>query len=202
MNQTKLLFILVLIFSPILQADVLKSPSEYLGYELGDKFTFHHDAVDYFEHVSRVSNHVKLIEYGETYEGRPLIVSIIKHPNNTESIEEIRKNHLITSGLIDGEAPEKAKSIVWLSYSVHGNESSSMEAALKTLYTFSDTSNVEQMKWLEKVILIIDPCINPDGRDRYANFFRMKGNVIPDVDAKTREHRESWHSFLLGNRDI
>ena len=202
MNQTKLLFILVLIFSPILQADVLKSPSEYLGYELGDKFTFHHDAVDYFEHVSRVSNHVKLIEYGETYEGRPLIVSIIKHPNNTESIEEIRKNHLITSGLMDGEAPEKAKSIVWLSYSVHGNESSSMEAALKTLYTFSDTSNVEQMKWLEKVILIIDPCINPDGRDRYVNFFRMKGNVIPDVDAKTREHRESWHSFLLGNRDI
>ena len=77
-----------------------------------------------------------------------------------------------------------------------------MEAALKTLYTFSDTSNVEQMKWLEKVILIIDPCINPDGRDRYVNFFRMKGNVIPDVDAKTREHRESWHSFLLGNRDI
>lgn len=194
MNQTKLLFILVLIFSPILQADELKSPSEYLGYELGDKFTFHHDAVDYFEHVSRVSNHVELIEYGETYEGRPLIVSIIKHPNNTESIEEIRKNHLITSGLMDGEAPETAKSIIWLSYSVHGNESSSMEAALKTLHTFSDTSNAEQMKWLEKVILIIDPCINPDGRDRYANFFRMKGNVIPDVDAKTREHRESWHS--------
>ena len=32
-------------------ASSLQSPSEFLGYNLGDKFTFHYDAVDYFEHV-------------------------------------------------------------------------------------------------------------------------------------------------------
>lgn len=194
MNQSKLLFILVLIFSPILQADELKSPSEYLGYNLGDKFTFHHEAVNYFEYVSHVSNHVALIEYGETYEGRPLVAAFITHPDNKASLETIRKNHLITSGLMAGEKVKSPISIVWLSYSVHGNESSSMEAALKTIHTFSDTTNIDQMKWLEKVVLIIDPCINPDGRDRYTNFFRRTRNVIPDSDAKTREHREGWHS--------
>ena len=187
-----------LIFSLIISAKLwatnLQSPSQFLGYDLGDKFTFHHDAVDYFEHVSAVSNHIGIVKYGDTYEGRPLIASFISHPNNTQSLEAIRKNHLITSGIMDGDLPDKSLSVVWLSYSVHGNESSSMEAALKTLHTFADTSNKTQMKWLEKVILIIDPCINPDGRDRYANFHRRTGNVIPDIDAKTREHREPWHS--------
>ena len=42
-------------------ASSLQSPVEFLGYNLGDKFTFHHDAVDYFEHVSTVSDHVNLI---------------------------------------------------------------------------------------------------------------------------------------------
>ena len=186
----KLNYFPVLILLTILRGSDLQSPSQFLGYDLGDKFTFHHDAVDYFEHVSNGTNHVELINYGETYEGRPLIVSVITHPNNKQLVKTIRKNHLITSGLIDGAKRENPLSIVWLSYSVHGNESSSMEAALKTLYTFADTTNDEQMKWLEKVVLIIDPCINPDGRDRYANFYRMTGNLIPDIDPKTREHRE------------
>ena len=180
---------------------------EFLGYGLGEKFTFHHDAVDYFDHVSTVSDHVNLIEYGETYEGRPLVVAVITHPDNKESLETLRTHHLVTSGLQEGETSGNNFSIVWLSYSVHGNESSSMEAAIKTLYTFSDTSNVEQMQWLEKVVLIIDPCINPDGRDRYAHFYRMTGNMIPDVDAKTRGHREPWpggrtnHYYHDLNRD-
>ena len=82
-----------------------------------------------------------------------------------------------------------------------------MEAAIKTLYSFADTSNEKQMKWLEKVIVIIDPCINPDGRDRYANFYRMTGNKIPDIDVNTRGHREPWpggrtnHYYHDLNRD-
>ena len=207
MKNLKLFLLPLFNLTIIFGGTILQSPSQFLGYELGDKFTFHHDAVDYFEHVSTVSKHVELITYGETYEGRPLIVSVITHPNNKESVESIRTNHLITSGLMEGEKTENPLSVVWLSYSVHGNESSSMEAAIKTLHTFADTNNVEQLKWLEKVVLMIDPCINPDGRDRYANFHRMTGNLIPDVDATTREHREPWpggrtnHYYHDLNRD-
>jgi len=207
MKNLKLFLLPLINLTIIFGGNTLQSPSQFLGYELGNKFTFHHDAVDYFEHVSTVSKHVELITYGETYEGRPLIVSVITHPNNKESVESIRKNHLITSGLMEGEKTENPLSVVWLSYSVHGNESSSMEAAIKTLHAFADTNNVEQLKWLEKVVLMIDPCINPDGRDRYANFHRMTGNLIPDVDATTREHREPWpggrtnHYYHDLNRD-
>ena len=207
MITNKLHFYPIIILFAILNASDLQSPAQFLGYNLGDKFTFHHEAVDYFEHVSSVSNHVEMITFGKTYEGRPLITAVITHPNNNESLESNRRNHLITSGLMEGVKTENPLSVVWLSYSVHGNEASSMEAALKTLHTFADTTNAEQMKWLEKVVLIIDPCINPDGRDRYANFHRMTGNLVPDVDSKTRGHREPWpggrtnHYYHDLNRD-
>ena len=196
----------------VFQASILFSynlltPKEFLGYELGDKFSFHHDAVDYFQHVSNAIPHISLVQYGETYEGRPLIASIIKHPNNKQSIENIRKNHLASSGLIEKDTKKSEYAIVWLSYSVHGNESSSMEAAIKTLYSFANVKNEKQLKWLEKIVLIIDPCINPDGRDRYANYYRMTGNTIPDIDPYTRSHKEPWpggrtnHYYHDLNRD-
>ena len=148
-----------------------------------------------------------MVKYGETYEGRPLIASIIKHPKNDDSFEQIRAQHLTSSGLIKDGNTGSDLAVVWLSYSVHGNESSSMEAALKPLHSFADTTNTKQMKWLEKVIVIIDPCMNPDGRDRYSNFYRMAGNVIPNIKASTRGHREPWpggrtnHYYHDLNRD-
>ena len=100
----KLLFkkILYIFQVSIIFSSDLLTPKEFLGYELGDKFSFHHDAVDYFQHVSEVADHINLIQYGETYENRPLIASIITHPDNTLSLEKIRNNHLISSGLMNG----------------------------------------------------------------------------------------------------
>ena len=135
-----------------------------------------------------------MIKYGETYEGRPLIVAIITHPDNNLSVEEIRKNHMISSGLQEGKKPENDFALVWLSYSVHGNESSSTEAAMETLYSFSNTSNKNTMEWLKRTVIIIDPCMNPDGRDRYVQFYTMTGTSPPSSDASTREHDEPWPS--------
>ena len=150
----KILFMIQLSF---LFGSSLQTPQNFLGFELGNKFTFHHDAISYFKHISEASSHINFIEYGRSYEDRPLVITIIKHPKNNNSFEQIRTQHLISSGLSEGEKVGDDLAVVWLSYSVHGNESSSMEAAIKTLYSFADTSNEKQMKWLEKVIVIIDP---------------------------------------------
>ena len=58
--------------------------------------------------------HVSLVRYGETYEGRPLIAAIIAHPDNKQSIENIRKNHLASSGLIEQDTKKSEYAIVWL----------------------------------------------------------------------------------------
>jgi len=136
-------------------AQNLQSPDTFLGYKLGTQFTRHHKVVDYFKHLaSQMPNHVQLEQYGKTYEGRPLYVSYISSEENIKNLETIRENNLKNAGLLNGNASTNNIAIVWLSYNVHGNEASSTEASMKTLYTLL----TEKQEWLKNTVVIIDPC--------------------------------------------
>ncbi|HVU54822.1 MAG TPA: M14 family metallopeptidase [Puia sp.] len=170
------------------------SPEAFLGYKLGDHYTPHYKIVNYFKEVAKdVPLQVKLEQYGETNEGRPLLLAFIASPGNLQRLEDIRKNNLRLAGVLkDGAAYENAPAIVWLSYNVHGNEPSSSEAAMKTLYSLVDPANTHAKEWLQHTVIVIDPCINPDGRDRYVNWFTMAVGQHANPDPQSREHREPW----------
>jgi len=181
------LFINIQVFSQNIQ-----SPSEYLGYEIGTQFSRHSQVIDYFDYVSNeLPGNVKMEKYGETYERRPLYLAYISSKENIKNIDLIRKNNLSNAGVIKKEinsSINKDIAIVWLSYNVHGNESSSTEASMKTLYLLlTKNSNL-----LDNTIVIIDPCINPDGRDRYANWYNQTVTIPYNTNSKSREHDEPW----------
>ena len=177
----------------ILSQDI-KSPSEFLGYEIGTQFSRHSQVLDYFDYISKeLPENVIMEKYGETYERRPLYLTYISSKENIKNIDLIRENNLINAGVKKfGENKnhnlKKDIAIVWLSYNVHGNESSSTEASMKTLYLLLTKNS----KFLENTIVIIDPCINPDGRDRYANWYNQVGNFPYNTNPKSREHDEPW----------
>lgn len=188
------------------QPKTLKSPKEFLGYEPGQAFTRHHRVVEYFQHVDESLETVRIISYGETYERRPLLVAVIATPENMANLEKIREDNLRRSGMMTG-MPSTRVGIVWLSYNVHGNEANSTETSMRTLYALANPENAAAQAWLKNTVVIIDPCINPDGRDRYANFYNQYGNFPANPDPQSREHREPWpggrpnHYLFDLNRD-
>ena len=192
-------------FLSISQSQNIQSPSDFLGYELGTKFSRHNQVVDYFKYVSNeLSNKVILEKYGETNERRPLYVSYISSPENILKLEKIRKNNLNNTGVLKSNTKlDNDIAIVWLSYNVHGNESSSTEAAMKTLYELV----TKKSSWLKNTLVIMDPCINPDGRDRYVNWYNQVKSTPFDIDPKANEHFEDWpggrynHYYHDLNRD-
>ena len=42
--------------------------------------------------------------------------------------------------------------------------------------------------------MIIDPCVNPDGRDRYVNWYKQNRSKPYDSNQFSREHSEPWHN--------
>jgi len=188
-------------------AQTIKSPDEFLGYELGTQFTFHHKAVDYFRYVADSSPLVDYRSYGSTYEGRPLGVCILSSEENLKNLDEYRKNNLIKTGLFKGDFTGKQIPIIWLSYNVHGNESVGMETALKTLYTIVTGSYEGVSDWLNSCIIVIDPCENPDGRDLYTNRYRTSQSTAMNPNSDAWEHRQGWpgaranHYMFDLNRD-
>ena len=180
----------------------LKSPSDFLGYDIGTQFSRHSQVVDYFDHVSKEMNeNILLINYGKTYERRPLFYAVISSKENIAEIESIRLNNL--SALDVNENRSNDKAIVWLSYNVHGNESSSTEASMQTVYELL-TGRAEL---LQNTVVIIDPCLNPDGRDRYANWYNQTKTSPYNTNKISREHIEPWpggranHYLFDLNRD-
>ncbi|MGB0525215.1 MAG: M14 family metallopeptidase [Flammeovirgaceae bacterium] len=173
-------------------AQSLQSPSDFLGYELGTAFTYHHDMLDYFEHVAEKSDMVKLETYGKTYERRKLIAAFISSKKNLDRLDEIRQNNLIAAGLAEGAIQGEQLPIVWLSYNIHGNEAAGMEAAIKVLYDLVSDKVPNGATWLDQVVVVIDPCENPDGRDRYANWYNQKMNRKANANYDSWDHREPW----------
>ncbi len=190
MKRYLLLFIAVVL--SLAGTAQLKSPEQFLGYPLGTRYTPHWKIVNYFDYVAAaLPNRVTLDKIGETYEGRPLYVACLSAAANMANIEEIRKNNLRMAGVLtDKPAADNNPVIVWLSYNVHGNEPSSSEAAMLTLYQLLTSSSAQG--WLQNTVVLIDPCLNPDGRDRYVNWFNSVRNKVPDPQPVAREHAEPW----------
>ncbi|HEX3386933.1 MAG TPA: M14 metallopeptidase family protein, partial [Mucilaginibacter sp.] len=205
----KVLFAIVFLYCSVAaSAQQVQSPSEFLGYKLGSQFTPHTHIVEYFKYVASTSKNVKLHQYGTTNEGRPLMVMFIASDENIGRLEEIRQHNISLTGLGDSSRNLKdVPVIVWLSYNVHGNEPSSSEAAMQSLYNLVDPSNIQAKQWLKNTVVIIDPCLNPDGRERYINYYRSVAGAAPNADPAAREHNEPWpggrvnHYYYDLNRD-
>ncbi|RYF91941.1 MAG: zinc carboxypeptidase [Chitinophagaceae bacterium] len=173
----------------------VKSPEAFLGYKIGSRYTPHFQVVNYFKHVAEaMPSMVKLQQYGETNEKRPLYLSFVSSAENIGNLENIRLNNMRLANLAkDKMAPtEDAPAIVWLSYNVHGNETSSSEAAMLTIYALVDPQNTTTKGWLKNTLVVIDPCLNPDGRDRYVNWFNSVVGQQSNPLLIAREHREPW----------
>jgi hypothetical protein len=186
------------------------TPVDVLGYEIGARQTLPHEAVAYFEAVAEASPRVVLRDHGRTYEGRHLIHAIVTSPANHARLEEIRAQNLRLSDapetVSDAELAEMP-AVAYLNYSIHGNEASGTEAALLTLYHLAAGTGEAVESVLENAVVIINPMLNPDGRDRFSDWVNRNRGGVAIADPQDREHREPWpggrtnHYWFDLNRD-
>jgi hypothetical protein len=195
-------------FHPDLSYDTdITSPIEYLGYELGDEFTFHYQVMDYFKVLDEESDRLSFHKYGTTYEGRDLYYAVISSGNNMENIESIREANVALANNPESTTTDDKPVVVWMSYNVHGNEASSSEAAMQTAYRLVAATDAETQNWLENSVVVIDPMMNPDGRDRYVYWYKSSQANVLNTDANDLEHDEIWpggrtnHYWFDLNRD-
>lgn len=183
------------------------SPQQFLGYDIGSHYTRHDRLVAYFNELARVSDRVRVEVIGQSYEQRPLLLVTITSPRNHARSAQIAAQR---QALVDPAQPlpgDDAPSVVWLGYSVHGNETSSGEAAMLTAYYLAANQDAETAGWLENAVVVIDPAQNPDGRDRASNWHNAWGSRPPSADPADREHVEPFptgrvnHYFTDLNRD-
>ena len=189
-------------------AGPLLTPAQFLGYKLGDQFTPQADVLRYAAHVvAHAPGRMRITRYGQTYEHRTLEVIEIGNAENFGRLADIQRNGRRLASLESGAASRQMPAVAWLSYNVHGNEAVSSEAVLQVLYDLANPQDAQMQGWLQNTVVVIDPCVNPDGHDRYANWYNRVRNQSPNAGADSWEHHEPWpggrynHYYFDLNRD-
>jgi len=194
MMKHALQVLLVLFFAAQAYTQI-KSPNEFLPHQLGEHFTPHHYLIDYFNHVAENSDKVIVKKYGDTNQNRPLITAFISSEKNLAKLEDIRKAHLARAGYdTKANISDHELAIVWLSFSVHGNEAAGTESSYRVLYELANLENKETSKWLENTVVILDPCLNPDGYSRYTHWIRNYAGHMTNTDHCDAEHKHPCRS--------
>jgi hypothetical protein len=185
-----------------------------IGHDWGTDISSHAEIEGYLRALHEaVPDRTRLVRYGETIEKRGLYYLVITGAKSLASLDQIREANLRladprkTTPEQAKEIAEKTPAIVWIAYGVHGDEISSGDAALLTAYHLLADRRTTTREMLDKVIVIIDPMQNPDGRDRFVNFHRAGRGVAPDPEPLAAERVQGWsagrfnHYLFDMNRD-
>ncbi|HJN08154.1 MAG TPA: M14 family metallopeptidase [Pirellulaceae bacterium] len=174
----------------------IPTPRSYLGFEIGERHIQHHQLVGYLRQLASVSDRVTVAEYARSHGRRPLIMLTITAVKNHQEIESIRKRHL---RLADPARSAKVAikplpAVINMGYSVHGNEPSGGNVAPLVAYYLAAATGEQHQALLDNVVVLMDPCLNPDGFERFAHWANNHRGAVPNPDPNHREHREPWPS--------
>ncbi len=215
-----LLTILFIIFSPTADAQTGAQPPEprfdfyargpyrenvprpetITRFEAGDFHTNYATMERVIERIAQAApDRVRVTDIGETNEHRMMHLLAISSPENLRRLDGIKSN---IARLSDprGLAPDEARTliastpvVVWLSYTIHGNESASFEAMMQVVYQLAASNEPATLDILKDTVALVNVCSNPDGHERFVTWYNSFGIGNPDPAAA--EHDEPWSVY-------
>ena len=155
------------------------APAEVLGFEPGDDYrlALWDELIPYYEQLAAASDRVELRQIGETVLGKPLLMLFISSPENLAELDRHRDN---ARALAHAEIPEdeavrrsrEGKAVVWIDAGLHATEVAPTQMAPLLAHRVATEESEEMRKIRDEVILILMPCMNPDGLDIVASWYR------------------------------
>jgi hypothetical protein len=193
------------------KSGTVPSPKDVLGYHIGQpkKLTYYADILRYYRALEAKSPRVKVISIGKTDEGRECVVVFV---GSDDSIKNLEVHRAYLRSLADprrineAEARDiigKAKPIYHLMGGLHSAETGPSEMLMELAYRLvtEDTPVIKSIR--DNVIVSITPVAEPDGRDRYTDwYYRYKIDEVTEQDSMGGPPYWGKYIFHDNNRDI
>lgn len=196
------------VFSP-----AVPTQEAILGFKPGARPMRHDELMRYVAAVAAATHRVKVLPYAKSWEGRDLVVVAVADEATAGSLDAFRDEHAKLldprgrSADGDGQAASKAKAVAWMAYGIHGDELSSTDAAAAVLYRLAAGEDDWAKAARRELVVLIDPCQNPDGRERFLAQLLAFGHLTPSSDREDLSHTALWpwgrwnHYLFDMNRD-
>lgn len=200
-------------FFPNSQHDpAIPTPEAILGQAAGSRVASHDEILAAYRLWASASGRMKLFPYGRTHEGRQLVYAVITSPENHARLDDWLASRF--EGDVPAERDERAEAealggkpiVCWMGYGIHGDEPSATDAALILGWHLVAGTSDDVAGLLDDLVVVIDPCLNPDGRERIGTQLRQMSGYVTNTDYAAMQ-RGRWpygrgnHYLIDMNRD-
>jgi hypothetical protein len=192
-------------------SSTVPSPRDVLGDDIGAPRVLHYyaDILKYYRVLADKSPRVKIIPTGKTEEGRETLLVLISSDENIRNVEGNRQNLAKLAdprAISEPQAREiitQTKPMYVVLGGLHSSETGPPEMLMELAYRLAveDSPIINAIR--ANVIVAINPATDPDGRDRYTDWYYR--NKIDDTDDVTPVHNAPyWGKYIYhdNNRDI
>ena len=184
--------------------EAVPRPQIVTRFDVGDFHTNYATMERVIERIAGAApDRVRVFDIGETNEYRMMHLLAISAPENIQRLDQIKANIARLSdprGLSPAEAQQLTAStpvIVWLNYTIHGNESASFEAMMQVVYQLAASDEQATQDVLKNTVALVNVCANPDGHERFVTWYNSVGVGNPEPSAA--EHEEPWSIYGRNN---
>ncbi|MBL8220798.1 MAG: hypothetical protein JNL62_16315 [Bryobacterales bacterium] len=189
----------------------IPTPKDVLGYHIGtpQKLTHTAEIYKYYRALAAASQRVKVIEIGKTDEGRDCLVVFIGSEESIRNLEQHRANLAKLADprtISPAQAQEiiaQTKPIYHLMAGLHSGETGPPEMLMELAYRLVAEDTPLLRKIRDNIIVSITPASEPDGRDRYVDWY-----YLHKINEKTEDDRipgpPYWGKYIFhdNNRDM
>jgi len=191
----------------------IPTQKEVVGFNSGARPLTHGETMRYLEALAAASPRAEMRTYAQTHEGRKLVTFFVSDERTIAGLDAFREAHIARvdprgrAAREDAQALDGAKAVGWVAYGIHGDELSSVDAAVAVAYWLVAGEDDRAKKLRDRLVIIIDPVENPDGRDRYLAQTRSFAHRTPNSDQDDLSHTAIWpwgrgnHYLFDLNRD-
>lgn len=181
------------------------TPDSVLGYRVGDKPATHAQIEAVLHAIAAKSPRVKLFEYATSHEGRKLYYLVISSEANIKRLEALKADigRFADPRRVSKDEGDKLAAalpaVAWMAYVIHGDEMSGSDASLALAHHLAACTDEPVKKMLDELVVIIDPLMNPDGRDRCLKMVAENRTRQPSVDDQSVIHSLYWPSGRMNH---
>jgi Zinc carboxypeptidase len=187
------------------------SPRRHFGTIIGAPGVMHRtpEIYGYFRALAAASSRVRVETIGRTEEGREILLVAIA---DEATLRELDRHKSAAARLADPRsiqpadvdvAIRAAKPIYYVNAGLHSPEMGSPEMVMELAYRLAVSDHPTIRKIRERVITLINPVSEPDGRDRQVDWYHRYTKGRPRFDDGFPRATPYWGKYVVhdNNRD-
>lgn len=209
-----LMFLIVALPARIMAQSDIPTPKSHFGFNIGDDYQLANftQTETYFKKLDAASDRIKLVDIGETEEGRRQYMLVVSSPENMKKLDHYRQisQKMARAEIAEEEARKlsrEGKAVVWIDGGLHSTETVAMQQLIEMAYQLASRNDEETLNILDKTFVLLVHA-NPDGQELVSNWYMKESDPekrslsgIPTMYHKYIGHDNNRDFFMLNMKE-